>query len=401
MIKYAFLIAVLLPVVFATAQNVGVGTTSPKNKLHVAGGLRVDTLANNGDKGLLQHDQNGAVSSLEFTGNANEVLKGDGTFGSISGSGGTMGLFQNLTTEQRDAIVSPPNGLHIFNTDDHCLNFYDAAFQVWNSYCDNGNKVITIKISQDILGGIDFYNTYAKNHPNAREFSVIIDPGVNVVSGGYATSAFVGGTIPLAAISFFAMPVGTQFAIKIVNRGNIVGNGGAGGFGARGQNTESCVANAGNGDQGGVAILTTPDVKITIENYGIISGGGGGGGGGGRNNLGEYGGGGGGGATFGPGGIGGGPTTYLSLGGLPGSCLTSSVAQNGSAGGITTGSDGGAGALNGGNGGKGGELAQAGQSGSGTNAGLGGPAGLTVLSYNGGSGIIINNHGGQVLGIVQ
>ena len=205
------------------------------------------------------------------------------------------------------------------------------------------------------MGGIDFYNTYAKNHPNAREFAIIIDPGVNVVSGGYATSAFVGGTIPLAAISFFAMPVGTQYAIKIVNRGNIVGNGGAGGFGARGQNTESCVANAGNGDQGGVAILTSPDVKITIENYGMISGGGGGGGGGGRNNLGEYGGGGGGGATFGPGGIGGGPTRYLSLGGLPGSCLTTSVAQNGSAGGITTGSDGGAGALNGGNGGKGGD----------------------------------------------
>src|SRR5438105_5002286 len=71
------------------AQNVGIGTTNPLNKLHIAGGLRVDTLANNIDSGLLRHDKFGVVYSLKFTGNVTDVLHGDGTFG--SGGFGSVG----------------------------------------------------------------------------------------------------------------------------------------------------------------------------------------------------------------------------------------------------------------------------------------------------------------------
>ena len=78
----------LAPCVFS--QNVGIGTTNPLNKLHVAGGFRLDTLANGVDSGLLRHDKNGVVYSLKFTGNVNDVLRGDGTFGAgSSGGGGT------------------------------------------------------------------------------------------------------------------------------------------------------------------------------------------------------------------------------------------------------------------------------------------------------------------------
>src|SRR5260221_2274033 len=64
------------------SQNVGIGTANPLNKLHIAGGLRVDTLANGTDSGLLRHDKFGVVYGLKFTGNVTDVLRGDGTFGS-------------------------------------------------------------------------------------------------------------------------------------------------------------------------------------------------------------------------------------------------------------------------------------------------------------------------------
>jgi len=81
----------------AFCQNIGIGTPAPKNKLHIAGGLRVDTLANGIDSGLLRHDKNGVVYSLKFTGSASDVLRGNGTFGSgaaasgwsLSGNSGT------------------------------------------------------------------------------------------------------------------------------------------------------------------------------------------------------------------------------------------------------------------------------------------------------------------------
>src|SRR5438477_10062835 len=73
------------------AQNVGIGVTNPLNKLHIGGGLRVDTLANSIDSGLVRHNQFGVVYSLKFTGNSSDVLRGDGTFGSGgSGSGGWL-----------------------------------------------------------------------------------------------------------------------------------------------------------------------------------------------------------------------------------------------------------------------------------------------------------------------
>src|SRR5204862_2466088 len=59
----------------------GIGTTNPLNKLHIAGGLRVDTLVGVGGNGLLRHDANGVVYGIKFTGSVSDVLRGDGTFG--------------------------------------------------------------------------------------------------------------------------------------------------------------------------------------------------------------------------------------------------------------------------------------------------------------------------------
>ncbi|HET9824637.1 MAG TPA: tail fiber domain-containing protein [Chitinophagaceae bacterium] len=79
------------------SQNVGIGTSSPQNKLHVAGGFRLDTLTSVGGAGLMTHDGNGVVYGIKFTGSSGDVLRGDGTFGagasttswSLTGNAGT------------------------------------------------------------------------------------------------------------------------------------------------------------------------------------------------------------------------------------------------------------------------------------------------------------------------
>jgi hypothetical protein len=74
----------------ASSQNVGIGTMNPQNKLHVAGGLRLDTLVGIGGSGLLQHNSNGVVYGTKFTGSVTDFLKGDGSFGSMSSAGWSL-----------------------------------------------------------------------------------------------------------------------------------------------------------------------------------------------------------------------------------------------------------------------------------------------------------------------
>jgi len=249
-------------------------------------------------------------------------------------------VFPSLTSAQRDAIVNPPEGLHIYNKDEHCMNYYDSLYAVWNCYCDNDTcKIIPIHISSNV-NNLDFNATYASKYPQARKFVILIDPGVTITTG----------------INFASLP-STGYKIRITNRGSIYGGGGSGGGGYSGE-TFPCSISASNGLAGGAAITMSINVSMTIENYGIIAGGGGGGGGGGRTATGQYGGGGGGGATLpiGTGGGGGGTTSVVFV------CVVQTVlAQPGTAGTISTGGTGGTGYNGGGNGGNGGGPGQAGQ----------------------------------------
>src|SRR5690349_5985426 len=104
-------------------------------------------------------------------------------------------LFPRMTSAQRNAISNPPNGLHIFNTDERCLNYYDSVYQVWNCYCENDTcKTVTIYINDDVAN-LDFYATYASKYPLARKFVIYIEQDIYVFSQNTS-----------AALSFLTMP---------------------------------------------------------------------------------------------------------------------------------------------------------------------------------------------------
>ena len=312
-------------------------------------------------------------------------------------------LFPRLTSAQRNAITNPPDGLHIYNTDEHCLNYYDSAYLVWNCYCENDTcKTVTITINED-TSAIDFYTGYAIKYPQARKFIILITEDVTI--NGKITTTNVTNITLHPAIDFSTMPVSfTGTTVKIINHGAIYGFGGHSGDGATGLVGGDCNANAANGSAGGNAIETNYTSEITVINYGLVAGGGGGGGGGGRAALGQLGGGGGGGAgiPFTSGGIGGGNSVWNCNGFGYCVCLLSgsNIAANGTGGTNVIGGVGGNGANGGGNGGNAGGLGQTGQNGTGTNAGTGGTAGWAILGGSGKSSI--SNFGtGQSFGVVD
>src|SRR4029079_2502506 len=100
--KHFFFMVICLYAIAAKAQNVGVGTSNPLNKLHIAGGLRVDTLTGVNGNGIVTHNGNGVIYGLKFSGNISDVLRGDGTFGSLQGGGSGMNFWS-------------ANGTHIYN----------------------------------------------------------------------------------------------------------------------------------------------------------------------------------------------------------------------------------------------------------------------------------------------
>jgi hypothetical protein len=294
-------------------------------------------------------------------------------------------LFPRLTSAQRNAIVNPPDGLHVFNTDDHCLNYYDSAAATWNCYCDNCRTII-INITSNYCK-LDFYNQFARQSP-ANKYIVNINPGVIISGCNSGDTAFIFSTMIFNS------------TITINNYGTIAGAGGQGGSGTLENecNAFAIPVPGQPGLPGGAAISTKPGVLIKINNYGTVAGGGGGGGGSGQISAG-YGGGGGGGAGIigGNGGSGGG--SYHSNSPFQGCTIIPGLAQSGTIGLPVTGGQGGAGTSSSPAGGNGGARAQTGQNGSGNLAAAGGIGGKAIT---GGSGNTITNTGsGNYFGLTD
>ncbi len=401
MAKIFFTFLFVIAAVCAQAQNVGIGTTAPDTsaildlkttnkgilipRITEAARLQIADPA----AGLLVFQTNTTINSTAgfyvFDGsddtwytmgtskqfgigtnkpNAKAILDLQSTTQGV--------LFPSLTTAQRNTITNPPNGLHIFNTDDKCLNFYDAANNFWNCYCQEC-KTVAINITSNQCG-VDFADSII-NKPAGR-YVINISPGV--IISGCATSG--------DAIFFTSMTSSAQITIN--NYGTISGAGG------KGKNCSISNPDAFPGcssfplaaGNGGNAILTTAGIVVKVNNYGLIAGGGGGGNSGSNGTA--YGGGGGGGGGAGIiSGTGGSAGGYFST---P-ACGVTRVGVSGTNGTATTGGAGGAGGGGGTAGINGGGLGVAAAAG-----GIGGKA------IKGGSGNSVTNFsGGLVFGVID
>jgi len=94
----------------ASSQNVGIGTTNPLNKLHVAGGFRLDTLTGVGGNGILTHNGNGVVYGIKLTGNVSDVLRGDGTFGAANAATNAWSLTGNSGINPATNFIGTTDG---------------------------------------------------------------------------------------------------------------------------------------------------------------------------------------------------------------------------------------------------------------------------------------------------
>ncbi|MCS6934430.1 MAG: hypothetical protein NZM35_04670 [Chitinophagales bacterium] len=323
-------------------------------------------------------------------------------------------LLPRLTTAQRDAMgINLTEGLMIYNITNDCIEFWDTKYAqpggngFWNNLCRHCEETYVYTASNN---GNNFH-VQAGSPSIPRRWCVYVNTGVTL--GASAP----GGV----ALSFSGLPAGSE--VVLYNSGTIIGGGGNGGHGAQ-ESDALCMSdgNAGDGQAGGAAILSSPTVKVTVINMGVI-GGGGGGGGGGSGGCRARGGGGGGGRGI-PGGNGGAAPTVggqKATGVTCTSCTSAGASANngnpGNAlapgtGGCGTGNSGGGclySGYNGGCGGTGGDLGAAGSNGSGSTCGslissggafgLGGPGG-PALNGNGGGCTLVNVSGGVSYGVV-
>jgi hypothetical protein len=97
--------------------GVGIGIINPARELHVVGTTRISTLASGPAGALVRSDANGDLAITNFPGDANQVLRGDGTFGPaasagwlLTGNTGTNPAVNFIgTTDNRDWVVRTNN----------------------------------------------------------------------------------------------------------------------------------------------------------------------------------------------------------------------------------------------------------------------------------------------------
>lgn len=108
---------------YSFSQNVGIGTRSPAEKLHVAGGLRIDSLARKRDSGLVFHDRLGSVFSVPLTGRKSDILRGDGSFAAAAAPADAWLLGGNAGTTSSNFLGTTDSSSLLFRVNNDPASF--------------------------------------------------------------------------------------------------------------------------------------------------------------------------------------------------------------------------------------------------------------------------------------
>ena len=250
----------------STTGNVGIGTATPNNKLQVVGKIKTDSLYVTGSEGIGTSTPDG-TSILEMQSNSKGLL------------------MPRLTAAQKNAIVTPAQGLIIYQTDS-VPGFYFYKQNNWYSLTSGTNKINNFSQTFNYTGAVQNFIVPA----NVYSLNVTLNGAAGAYGG---LSDGFGGVLPITypggaggnASGTIAVTPGTTIAI-FVGGFPIPGNASQSGPNLGGFNGGGNGYNTWNGTSGSMGGLDAgagggaSDIRIggtALVNRVIVAGGGGGG----------------------------------------------------------------------------------------------------------------------------
>ncbi len=205
-----------------SAGNVGIGTAAPTAQLHTTGTVRLANYPSGANGAIVRTDASGNLSITNFSGNATDVLLGNGTFGPAPGG---AGLWQDQTTYIRPITTVGATYPWIYDDNNGViLNGNYSQFYMDPSYT-NTTAGIYVYSNQNLDGtgysysgtrsNIKAYSYWGNNYDAAiAGYSYLDYAGSSAVLGAYQ-----GGT-PRAELAtrsetYPASGVSSLYALKL------------------------------------------------------------------------------------------------------------------------------------------------------------------------------------------
>ncbi len=208
-----FILIICLAEWHSYAQNVGIGILKPLSKLHVAGDIRVETLAKSNDSGLVIYNQVGVLKPLKFSGDKNDVLRGDGSFSSAANT--------NSWSLTGNTGIDP--AVNFIGTTDH----QPLRFRVFNVPAGeiNANNgctsfgIVSLEVNSEGQNNVGFGTFTLNANKNGSNNSAVGSAALSRNIGGYNNTAVGTGALGNTTTSDWNTGLGA-FALSNLTGGN-------------------------------------------------------------------------------------------------------------------------------------------------------------------------------------
>ncbi len=217
------------------AGNVGIGTTTPYEKLHVAGDIGLEgniTLTNNQNSKFIKGNANGGAIRLS----SNAIAAGDRNvqFGNIDNNGGWTSY---MTIEEAGNVgigTNEPNGKLTIKTDNtnYPLVNDDAALVIENPDATFGQSFLIFSFNGIPMAGVrgdhqGNFNWHATGE-QGQQFYASLDiskPVMGISSSGIIIGGGAGATSPAATLTVGSLGSANRIQIDGNTEGSILGFG--------------------------------------------------------------------------------------------------------------------------------------------------------------------------------